>query len=48
MPIKLLLVYNVKSTREEAYYRFMMGEFLPTAQNIGLQIVEAWRTLWGD
>jgi hypothetical protein len=48
MPIKLLMVYNLKPSREEAYYRFMMGEFLPTAQSIGLQIVEAWRTLWGD
>jgi hypothetical protein len=48
MPIKLLIAYNVKPTQEEAYYRFMMGEFLPTAQSIGLQMVEAWRTAWGD
>lgn len=48
MPIKLLIAYNLKSGREEEYYRFMMGEFLPTAQSIGLHMVEAWRTLWGD
>ena len=48
MPIKLLIAYNVKPAREEAYYRFMMGEFLPTAQSIGLQMVEAWRTVWGN
>jgi hypothetical protein len=48
MPIKLLIIYNVKPAREEAYYRFIMGEFLPTAQNIGLHMVAAWSTLWGD
>jgi len=48
MPVKLLIAYNVKPAHEEAYYRFIMGEFLPGAQNIGLQMVEAWSTLWGD
>ena len=48
MSVKLLISYNVKSGREEEYYRFIMGEFLPTAQSIGLKLVEAWQTIWGD
>ncbi len=48
MPVKLLIAYNVKPGQEEDYYRFMMGEFLPTAQNMGLVMVEGWRTAWGD
>jgi hypothetical protein len=48
MPVKLLIAYDVKSGREEEYYRFVIGEFLPTAQSIGLQTIEAWRTVWGD
>jgi hypothetical protein len=48
MPIKLLITYDVKSGREEEYYRFIMGEFLPAAQSVGLHMVEAWRTAWGD
>jgi hypothetical protein len=48
MPPKLLIVYNVKPAREEAYYRFLMGEFLPVMQSIGLEMVEAWGTAWGD
>jgi hypothetical protein len=48
MPVKLLISYNVKSGRDEEYYRFIMGEFLPTAQSIGLNMVEAWHTIWGD
>jgi hypothetical protein len=46
--VKLLMVYNVKPAMDEAYYRFMAGEFLPAVQNIGLIMVEAWRTAWGD
>jgi len=48
MPIKLLITYDVNAGREEEYYRFIMGEFLPAAQSIGLHMVEAWRTAWGD
>jgi hypothetical protein len=48
MPVKLLITYNVKPAREEAYYRFVMGEFLPALQNLGLTMVEGWHTAWGD
>ncbi len=48
MPAKLLIAYNVKPSHEEAYYRFMMGEFLPTAQSMGLEMIEGWHTAWGD
>lgn len=46
--VKLLLVYDVKPAMDETYYRFMSGEFLPGMQNIGLILVEAWRTAWGN
>jgi hypothetical protein len=46
--VKLLMVYDVKPAMDEAYYRFMAGEFLPAVQSIGLVMVEAWRTAWGD
>lgn len=48
MPVKLLITYNVKPAYEETYYRFMMGEFLPAAQSLGLEMVEGWHTAWGD
>lgn len=48
MPVKLLIAYNVKPTQEEVYYRFMMGEFLPKAQSMGLVMVEGWHTAWGN
>jgi hypothetical protein len=46
--VKVLIAYNVKPAREEAYYRFIAGEFLPMLQSIGLVMVEAWHTAWGN
>ena len=48
MEVKLLLVYNIKPHRETEYYRYVMGEFLPTLQNMGLYMTEGWHTAYGD
>jgi hypothetical protein len=48
MRVKLLIAYSLKPGREETYYRFMMAEFLPAVQGIGLTMAEAWQTAWGD
>jgi hypothetical protein len=48
MEIKLLLVYNIKPHREAEYYRFVLGEFLPELQSIGLYMTEGWHTAYGD
>jgi hypothetical protein len=48
MEVKLLLVYDIKPHRESEYYRYVLGEFLPTLQNMGLVMVEGWHTAYGD
>ena len=48
MEVKLLLVYDIKPHREAEYYRYVLGEFLPTLQNMGLIMVEGWHTAYGD
>ncbi len=48
MEVKLLLTYNIKPSRETEYYRYIMGEFLPSLQNMGLYMVEGWHTAYGD
>jgi hypothetical protein len=47
MDVKLLVVYDIKSEREAEYYRYMLGEFLPACQNMGLMMVEGWHTAFG-
>ena len=48
MEVKLLLVYNIRTHREAEYYRYVMGEFLPNLQNMGLYMTEGWHTAHGD
>jgi len=48
MELKLLLSYNIKTSREAEYYRYVMGEFLPLLQNLGMYMVEGWHTAYGD
>ena len=48
MEVKLLLAYNIKPNREAEYYRFVLGEFLPSLQDIGLMMTEGWHTAYGE
>jgi len=48
MDLKLLLAYNIKPNFESEYYRYVLSEFLPALQNIGLYMVEGWHTAYGD
>jgi hypothetical protein len=48
MLVKLLLTYNVKQELSEEYRQFVMGEFLPEVQQMGLAVTEVWFTAYGD
>ena len=44
----MLLSYNITAERQETYMRFMLNEFIPTLQSIGLTNVGVWHTAWGN
>ncbi len=46
--VKLLLEYEVESDATQAYYQFVMGQYVPTLQSMGLQMSEAWHTAYGN
>lgn len=46
--VKLLLSYNIRSGKENAYRRFVLEEFLPKAQELGLVPTDAWHTAYGN
>lgn len=48
MQIKLLLAYDVHEHRREEYYQFIIGEFLPQAQKLGLILDDVYQTAYGD
>lgn len=48
MQVKLLLSYNIRSGKENAYRRFVLEELLPKAQELGLAPTDAWHTVYGS
>ncbi len=48
MSVKLVMTWDITSDREQEYFEFVIGEFIPGVQRLGLQPVEAWATMFGD
>jgi hypothetical protein len=46
--VKLLLSFDIRIGREGAYRRFVIEEFLPQAQALGLVPTDAWHTAYGN
>jgi len=46
--VKLLLTWDIKPGREQEYFEFVVREFMPGMQRLGLQPSEAWVTTYGD
>jgi len=48
MSVKLLMTWDIAADHEQEYFEFVIGEFIPGVQRLGLQPVEAWATMYGD
>jgi hypothetical protein len=46
--IKLLLSWDVLPDNDQEYFEFMVREFTPKMSALGLNVIEAWFTLYGD
>lgn len=46
--VKLLLSYDIRPGKENAYRRFVLEDLLPKAQEIGLTPSDAWHTAYGN
>lgn len=44
----MLLTYNIVPERQEIYLRFMLNEFIPTLQSLGLENAGVWHTAYGN
>jgi hypothetical protein len=47
-PVKLLLTWDIAPDHEQDYFEFVLGEFVPGIQRLGLQPSEAWATIYGE
>jgi hypothetical protein len=46
-PFLLLLTYDPVPDRREAYFQYVLGEFVPTLERIGLSLQGTWHTAYG-
>lgn len=45
---KLMMKYDIRPEQYEPYYRYILGEFIPGAQNLGLYSFMAWHVAYGE
>lgn len=44
---KLIIQYDILPDARDAYYQFVLGEFVPALQEMGVYMTEAWHTAYG-
>lgn len=48
MAVKLLMTWDIVPGREQEYFEFVVRDFVPGMQRLGIQPTEAWYTTYGD
>ena len=48
MSVKVLMSWDISAERDQEYFEFIIGEFIPGVQRLGLQPSEAWATIYGS
>jgi hypothetical protein len=44
----MILKYDILPGLHETYFRFVMGEFVPGLQDMGMYMHRAWQVVWGN
>lgn len=47
MAVKLLMSWDIKPGREQEYFEFVVREWLPGLQKLGVEPADAWYTMYG-
>ena len=48
MAVKLLMTWDILPDQEQAYFEFVVRDFIPKMQKLGLQPSDAWYTYYGN
>ena len=48
MAVKLLLTWDILPGREQEYFEFVVRDFIPKVQKMGMEPSDAWFTVFGD
>ncbi len=48
MSVKLLMTWDIIPGKEQEYFEFVVREFVPAMQGLGIRPTEAWYTTYGE
>lgn len=48
MAVKLLMTWDILTGREQEYFEFVVRDFIPGMQRLGLEPSDAWFTMYGE
>ncbi|HSF80350.1 MAG TPA: hypothetical protein VLA49_03915 [Anaerolineales bacterium] len=48
MAVKLLMTWDILPGREQEYFEFVVRDFIPGIQRMGLEPSDAWFTMYGE
>jgi hypothetical protein len=48
MAVKLLMTWDILPGREQDYFEFVVRDFIPGVQRLGLEPSDAWFTMYGE
>ena len=48
MTVKLLMTWDILPGREQEYFEFVVRDFIPGLQGLGMEPSDAWYTMYGD
>ncbi len=48
MAVKLLMTWDILPGREQEYFEFVVRDFLPGMQKLGMEPSDAWFTMYGE
>lgn len=48
MPVKLIMTWDINPEHEQEYFEFVVREFIPGVQRMGLELSDAWATVYGN
>ena len=48
MAVKVIMTWDIAPEREQDYFEFVIREFIPGVQRLGLELKDAWATVYGE
>ena len=48
MTVKLIMTWDIAPGREQEYFEFVVREFIPQMQQFGMELKDAWLTMYGN